>query len=69
MGHSSYTTRKAAFKQIDSAIKNLDTAMYHLLNVKRDYTEGHPEIAEASETLMQYILRIQQLTEAFRKSF
>ena len=69
MAHGGYTTRKAAFKQIDSAIGNLETYLYHMLQVKNDYSNDHPEIAEAANDLMLYVLKVQQITEAFRKSF
>jgi hypothetical protein len=69
MARGGYTTRKAAFKQIDSAIGNVDTALYHLLNVKNDYTDGHPEIAGAADQIMQHLLKIQEVMKNFRYSF
>jgi len=69
MGKSGYTTRKAAFKQIDSAIGNLDTAIYHLLNVKTAYEVDHPEITRYIDGLMQYLLIGQQYAQNIRKSF
>ena len=69
MGTSGYTTRKAAFKQLDAAIGNLDTAMDHLLQLKEVYQNNHPEIAEAAESIMIGVLYWQQVLSNFRHSF
>ena len=69
MAQGGYTTRKAAFKQIDSAIGNLETSMYHLNIVKNEYTTDHPEIAGAAHEIMKGILYWQQVLEKFRHAF
>ncbi len=69
MAKGGYTTRKATFKQIDSAIGNLETAMYHLNNVKNTY-EGHSShVADLAEGIMRHILIGQQHLQTLRKSF
>lgn len=69
MGKSGYTTRKAAFKQLDAAIGNYETALYHLLIVKNEYANEHPEIANAANEIMLLTVKVQDLAQAFRKSF
>lgn len=64
-----YTTRKAAFKQIDSAIGNLETALYHLNLVKNEYQSPHPEIAESIEAVMLLILQCLEFAKRIRKGF
>jgi len=69
VAESGYTTRKAAFKQIDAALGNLDTAMAHLLTVKETYEAEHPNIADAAEQIMQGILYWQTILTNFRHAF
>jgi len=64
-----YSTRKGAFKQIDSTIGNLETALYHLNNVKVVYEPEHPEIAKVVESIMVITLKAQELTKQLRKGF
>jgi len=64
-----YSTRKAAFKQLDSCINNLDWAMEHLHNVQVDYNEQHPDISDVCEQFKVAILNIQLAIIQFRKSF
>jgi len=64
-----YTRRKAAFKQIDSAIGNLDTALYHLDLVRSEYADLHPEIAEPIERVMVLILQCLEFAKQIRKGF
>lgn len=69
MASGGYTTRKAAFKQLDSAIGNLETAMYHLLNIKNVYEPEHPEIAHTCQVAMELTQSIQNLLVKFRTTF
>lgn len=69
MGSSNYSTRKAAFKQIDSAINNLEWYMAHLLTVRNEYKSAHPDISETCNNLMLAGLKLQELTQKLRKSF
>ncbi len=69
MAANGYTTRKAAFKQLDSANGNLDTFMYHLLNVKMVYEKEHPDIANHCQALATSGLLLQQALTNFRQSF
>jgi len=64
-----YTTRKAAHKQINAAYGNLETALAHLLKVKEDYQVDHPEISEAVEAVMVNLLQCQELIARLKRSF
>jgi len=64
-----YTTRRAAQKQLRSAIGNLDTCLYHLNNVRAVYKDAHPDIANGCEAIMQLVLKAQELIKAFLRSF
>ena len=69
MSSGGYTTRKAAFKQLDSASGNLDTCMQHLLNVTVIYEKDHPEIAAQCQGIAKATLTLQEVLTAFRRSF
>ena len=69
MARSGYTTRAAAFKQIESASGNLETYMMHLLNIKMIYEEVHPKIAAHAERLMVAATHLQEATNDYKRMF
>ncbi len=61
-------TREWAQRKFDSAEGNLNWCMQHLLEVKEEYQEQHPEVAAPCEVFATMLLEVQQAIVKLRMS-
>lgn len=63
------STREWSFRKLDEAAGNLDTALFHIEEVRQKYAEPHPEVAQPMEEVQKLLIFGLELISKIRSSY